>query len=111
MSLGHASSGLGDEVDTNIILQETIERVYVGDCYSDKYLGLFFIRGDNVVILGEIDPEKEVKEKQLTKVSWEEIQKALQLEKEKRDEEEQLKRRVMAESGLTIDSILNIDDF
>ncbi|EGG15785.1 LSM domain-containing protein [Cavenderia fasciculata] len=38
----------------NIILQDTVERIYVGNCYSDKYLGVFFIRGDNVVILGEI---------------------------------------------------------
>ncbi|KAN0032232.1 hypothetical protein ACTFIV_006110 [Dictyostelium citrinum] len=128
------SSGLGDEVDkklivvlrdgrkfigimrtfdqfANIVLQDTIERIYVGDCYSDKNLGLFFIRGDNVVILGEIDPEKEVQEKKLKKVSWEEITKAAALEKIKKEEEEQLKRRVMTESGLTIDSILNIDDF
>ncbi|EAL67532.1 hypothetical protein ACTFIW_006806 [Dictyostelium discoideum] len=128
------SSGLGDEVDkklivvlrdgrkfigimrtfdqfANIVLQDTIERIYVGDCYSDKNLGLFFIRGDNVVILGEIDPDKEVQEKKLKKISWDEITKAAALEKIKKEEEEQLKRRIMTESGLTIDSILNIDDF
>ncbi|KAF2074501.1 hypothetical protein CYY_004206 [Polysphondylium violaceum] len=132
MSFG--SSSLGDEVDkklivvlrdgkkfigtmrtfdqfANIVLQDTIERVYVGDCYSDKSLGVFFIRGDNVVILGEIDPDKEVQEKRLQKVSWDEIQKLYELEKQKKEEEEQLKRKIMTDSGLTIDSILNIDEF
>ncbi|EGC30382.1 hypothetical protein DICPUDRAFT_157882 [Dictyostelium purpureum] len=128
------NSGLGDEVDkklivvlrdgrkfigmmrtfdqfANIVLQDTIERIYVGDCYSDKNLGVFFIRGDNVVILGEIDPDREVQEKKLKKVSWDEITKAAALEKQKKEEEELLKRKIMTESGLTIDSILNIDDF
>ncbi|KYQ99800.1 LSM domain-containing protein [Tieghemostelium lacteum] len=132
MSFG--SAGLGDEVDkklivvlrdgrkyigimrtydqfANIILQDTIERAYCGEYYSDKSLGVFFIRGDNVVILGEIDTEKESLEKKLIKVSWDEIQRMLQIEKQKREEEEQLKKRVMAESGLTFDSILNLDDF
>ncbi|EFA84821.1 LSM domain-containing protein [Heterostelium album PN500] len=95
----------------NIILQDTIERIYVGDKYSDKHLGVFFIRGDTVVILGEIDPDKEVKEKKLTKVSWEEINLAQQAEREKLQQMEQTKRRIMTESGLTIDSILNLDDF
>ncbi|GAM25320.1 hypothetical protein SAMD00019534_084950 [Acytostelium subglobosum LB1] len=94
----------------NIVLQETVERIYVGDKYGEKNLGVFFIRGDTVVILGEIDPEKEVKEKRLTKVSWEEIQQAQRVEKERKEQEELLKRKIMLDSGLTIDSILNLDE-
>ena len=29
------------------------------DCYCDLPLGLFIVRGDNVVVFGEVDEEKE----------------------------------------------------
>ncbi|RUS18577.1 hypothetical protein BC937DRAFT_88606 [Endogone sp. FLAS-F59071] len=38
----------------NLVLQDTIERIYVGDCYGDIPRGIFIIRGENVVLLGEI---------------------------------------------------------
>ncbi|KAI9138823.1 hypothetical protein BKA69DRAFT_1089483 [Paraphysoderma sedebokerense] len=43
----------------NLVLQDTIERIYVGDAYGDIPRGIFVIRGENVVLLGEIDPVKE----------------------------------------------------
>jgi U6 snRNA-associated Sm-like protein LSm1 len=36
------------------VLQDTIERIYVGDAYGDIPRGIFIIRGENVVLLGEI---------------------------------------------------------
>ncbi|EIE79648.1 U6 snRNA-associated Sm-like protein LSm1 [Rhizopus delemar RA 99-880] len=36
------------------VLQDTIERIYVGQCYGDIPRGIFLIRGENVVLLGEI---------------------------------------------------------
>ena len=36
------------------MLQDTVERVYVGDAYGDIERGIFLIRGENVVLLGEI---------------------------------------------------------
>lgn len=36
------------------MLQDTIERIYVGQCYGDIPRGIFLIRGENVVLLGEI---------------------------------------------------------
>ena len=38
----------------NLVLQDTIERIYVGDAYGDIPRGIFIIRGENVVLLGEI---------------------------------------------------------
>lgn len=38
----------------NLVLEETIERIYSKDHYADKYVGLYLIRGENVVLLGEI---------------------------------------------------------
>ena len=41
-------------LEANLVLQDTIERVYVGDCYGDVPRGIFIIRGENVVLLGEV---------------------------------------------------------
>ena len=38
----------------NLVLQDTIERIHVGDKYGDIRRGIFLIRGENVVMLGEI---------------------------------------------------------
>ncbi|CAM9283755.1 unnamed protein product [Chrysoparadoxa australica] len=44
---------------SNLVLEDTHERHTVGDLYGDIPLGLYLIRGDNVVLMGEIDAEKE----------------------------------------------------
>lgn len=38
----------------NIVLQSTIERIHVGEEYGDIPRGIFIVRGENVVLLGEI---------------------------------------------------------
>ena len=38
----------------NIVLQSTIERIHVGQEYGDIPRGIFIVRGENVVLLGEI---------------------------------------------------------
>lgn len=38
----------------NLVLQSTIERLYVGDAYCDIPRGVFIVRGENVLLLGEI---------------------------------------------------------
>ena len=46
----------------------------MGKCYGDIPRGVFVVRGENVVLLGEIDAEKtEPKDIGLTEVSLEEI--------------------------------------
>ena len=42
----------------NLVLEGAIERIVVGTLYCELPLGLFIIRGENVVLLGEIDPAK-----------------------------------------------------
>jgi len=73
----------------NLVLENTIERIHVGKLYGDIPRGVFVIRGENVVLLGEIDPEKEKKSK-LTSVSVETIldeqrQEMIIKEKQERD--------------------------
>ena len=69
-------SGFLRSVDqfANLVLHQTIERIHVGKCYGDIPRGVFVVRGENVVLLGEIDAEKtEPKDIGLTEVSLEEI--------------------------------------
>jgi small nuclear ribonucleoprotein (snRNP)-like protein len=38
----------------NLVLQDAVERIFVGDIYGDIPSGIYVIRGENVVLLGEI---------------------------------------------------------
>jgi hypothetical protein len=38
----------------NVVLEAAIERIIVGEVYCDIPLGLYVIRGENVVLIGEI---------------------------------------------------------
>ena len=73
----------------NLVLHQTIERIHVGQSYGDIPRGVFVVRGENVVLLGEIDQEKtEPGALGLVEVSLEEIlekQAVQQQEKEETD--------------------------
>jgi len=43
----------------NLVLEDTVERIYNGNAYAENWHGLFLIRGENVVLLGEIDLDQE----------------------------------------------------
>lgn len=43
----------------NIVLTDTVERFYLKGRFGDIKLGLFLIKGESVVMLGEVDEEKE----------------------------------------------------
>ncbi|KAF4622846.1 hypothetical protein D9613_001844 [Agrocybe pediades] len=43
----------------NLVLEDTVERIYHGNAFAESWHGLFLIRGENVVLLGEIDLDKE----------------------------------------------------
>ena len=38
----------------NLVLEDTVERIYHQDVFAEAWRGLFLIRGENVVLLGEI---------------------------------------------------------
>lgn len=38
----------------NLVLQDTIERIFIKDLYADIPRGIFLVRGENVLLLGEI---------------------------------------------------------
>lgn len=38
----------------NLVLQDTVERIYSGKVYAEEHVGLYLVRGENVLLLGEI---------------------------------------------------------
>ena len=38
----------------NLVLEDTVERIYHENAFAESFHGLFLIRGENVVLLGEI---------------------------------------------------------
>ncbi|KAI8979927.1 hypothetical protein BDB01DRAFT_699131, partial [Pilobolus umbonatus] len=77
----------------NLVLQDTIERIYVGNCYGDIPRGVFLIRGENVVLLGEIDLDKE-EQINLRQVPVEEILVAQREELEIKERLEKMRSKI-----------------
>ncbi|GLC46661.1 hypothetical protein PLESTB_001549400 [Pleodorina starrii] len=65
----------------NLVIEGAVERIIVGEQYGDIPMGLQVIRGENVVLLGRVDEEKDAPEG-LTQVSPDAIKEALRGEKE-----------------------------
>ncbi|KAL8627970.1 hypothetical protein Q9189_006314, partial [Teloschistes chrysophthalmus] len=41
-------------IKANLVLQDTIERIFIADLYADVPRGIFLVRGENVLLLGEV---------------------------------------------------------
>lgn len=83
----------------NLVLQDTIERIYVGKEYGDIERGIYLVRGENVVLLGEVNAELEA-QTGLTEVSVEEILQAQQEEQLRKLEQQQLKNKLLLDRGI-----------
>ncbi|KAG8463341.1 hypothetical protein KFE25_004852 [Diacronema lutheri] len=53
---------------SNIVLETTVERIIVSGQFADLPLGLYVVRGENIVLLGPVDEEKEANLQQLERV-------------------------------------------
>ncbi|CAO2824694.1 sm-like protein LSM1B [Amaranthus tricolor] len=78
----------------NAVLEGSCERVIVGDLYCDIPLGLYVIRGENVVLIGELDSEKEDLPPHMSRVSVSEIRKAQKAEREASDLKGLIRKRM-----------------
>lgn len=94
----------------NLVLHQTIERIHVGKQYGDIPRGIFVIRGDNVVLLGEIDEDKE-KGAELEEVSVEEILEVQRVEADAKQELEKQRMKAMNDRGLTYHHEISHDDY
>ncbi|XP_012268869.1 U6 snRNA-associated Sm-like protein LSm1 [Athalia rosae] len=93
----------------NLVLHRTIERIHVGREYGDIPRGVFIVRGENVVLLGEIDKEKE-KDLALSEVSVDDILDAQRREQELKQDQERLMSKALKERGLSYIPDLGHDD-
>lgn len=85
----------------NLVMHRTIERIHVGKKYGDIPRGIFVVRGENVVLLGEVDSEMDSEsDLNLEKVSVEEILQAQRKLQEEQMEERKTKLKAMKERGL-----------
>ncbi|CAL1399618.1 unnamed protein product [Linum trigynum] len=78
----------------NAVLEGACERVIVGELYCDIPLGLYVIRGENVVLIGELDLEREELPPQMTCVSAAEIRRAQKAEREASDLKGTMRKRM-----------------
>ncbi|KAG5680619.1 hypothetical protein PVAND_010113 [Polypedilum vanderplanki] len=91
----------------NLVLHRAIERIHVGTQYGDMERGVFIIRGENVVLLGEIDREKEEQlNSKLTQVSVEEILDAQRREIESKQEKNAILRQRLKQRGINNNPLL-----
>ncbi|KAG6542841.1 hypothetical protein Mapa_015745 [Marchantia paleacea] len=66
----------------NVVLERSIERIIVGELFCDLPLGLYVIRGENVVLIGELDPDKEELPSHMVRVSPADIRRAQKAERD-----------------------------
>lgn len=64
-----------------MVLEQTYERHIVAERFADEPLGLYVVRGENLVLMGEIDEARE-KPPELREVSLDEIRAAMLAQKE-----------------------------
>ncbi|XP_064968417.1 sm-like protein LSM1B isoform X2 [Musa acuminata AAA Group] len=84
----------GRKLLANVVLQGACERVIVGDLYCDIPLGLYVIRGENVVLIGEMDSEREELPAHMICVSESEIRRAQRAERDATDLKGSMRKRM-----------------
>ncbi|ESO99060.1 hypothetical protein LOTGIDRAFT_226441 [Lottia gigantea] len=94
----------------NLVLHRTIERIHVGKKYGDIERGIFIIRGENVVLLGEVNTENEANPA-LIKVPIDEILEMQREEQVQKQQEEELKKKALKERGLHLTDHSILDDY
>ncbi|KAK2093650.1 SM-like, degradation of cytoplasmic mRNAs and positively regulates transcription initiation [Saguinus oedipus] len=97
-------------VTANLVLHQTVERIHVGKKYGDIPRGIFVVRGENVVLLGEIDLEKE-SDTPLQQVSIEEILEEQRVEQQTKLEAEKLKVQALKDRGLSIPRADTLEEY
>ncbi|CAL5221532.1 g3740 [Coccomyxa viridis] len=77
----------------NLVLEGAVERIVVGNLYAEDPLGLYVVRGENVVLLGDIDGADDPPAV-LQKVSIQDIRQAQRAEKEQEKIKKSMKARM-----------------
>uniref|UniRef100_A0A8K9Y4H1 U6 snRNA-associated Sm-like protein LSm1 n=1 Tax=Oncorhynchus mykiss TaxID=8022 RepID=A0A8K9Y4H1_ONCMY len=94
----------------NLVFHQTVERIHVGKKFGDIPRGIFIVRGENVVLLGEIDMDKPC-DTVLQQVSIEEILEEQRLQQQAKQETEKAKVTALKDRGLSIPKADNLDEY
>ncbi|KAF8081413.1 hypothetical protein N665_0887s0005 [Sinapis alba] len=78
----------------NAVLEGACERVLVGEQYCDIPLGLYVIRGENVVLIGDLDTEREELPPHMVRVSETEIKRVQKVESEASELRGTMRKRI-----------------
>ncbi|KAF3914391.1 hypothetical protein ABW21_db0202988 [Orbilia brochopaga] len=89
----------------NLVLQDTVERLYSQDLYADVPRGCYIVRGENVLLLGEIDLDKE-DDLPLKQATVDEIYDAQRLESANKKQKEKKKARKLHGLGFEAENEL-----
>jgi len=90
----------------NIVLENTVERIYLGNSFGERKIGVFLIRGENVMLLGNINDEKEEKmeNETLKKVDFDTIKKLFDDDQKAKEEQMARQRKLLQDLGIEITS-------
>eukprot|EP00771_Trimastix_marina_P002334 gnl/Trimastix_PCT/3461.p1 GENE.gnl/Trimastix_PCT/3461~~gnl/Trimastix_PCT/3461.p1 ORF type:complete len:180 (+),score=28.60 gnl/Trimastix_PCT/3461:73-612(+) len=89
----------------NIVLEDTFERIFVGNKVGDIPMGLQIIRGENVVVLGELDSV--APPQHLERVSVDEILGLQARELEEKTRQQRVMKQFLAHRGLVPEGVLD----
>ncbi|AQZ11704.1 LSM1 (YJL124C) [Zygosaccharomyces parabailii] len=90
----------------NLILEYCVERIYFTEKneYAEEPRGLFMVRGENVVMLGEVDIDKEDQPlENMERISFKEALRAKRVHDESRFKHETVKGKQLARYGILYD--------
>ncbi len=93
----------------NLLLSSTIERIHVGNKYGDIPRGIYIVRGENVVLIGEVDFKIQPKV-EMIKVDVNEILE-LQRVEQKKMETEKSKKKSLTEHCLMPQTDAVLDEY
>jgi len=80
----------------NLVLEDTVERIYHGNAFAESWRGLYLIRGENVVLLGEIDLDQE-DDIPLQQVDWNVLEPYHKNDAEIKKQREETKSQILYE--------------
>ncbi|KAI5957315.1 hypothetical protein KGF54_000243 [Candida jiufengensis] len=95
----------------NLVLQDTFERIYLksdtteeNEKFGEIYRGVFMVRGENVVMMGELDIDKEDDHlKTIEQIPFEQVEKELKLKHENLIKNERRRTKNYLQKGLIND--------
>lgn len=91
------------------MLHRTIERIHVADKYGDIPRGIFLIRGENMVLCGEVKDEEDPGN--LIRVEVDEILELQHVQLTEKQETERIRRKAMHETGMSFNYEAEREDF